>query len=227
MRIKSRLLKKVKIHKAKDEKVPVAWELGKEIPTLPYKHCLETEDLCEEFVKLVHFKISESKEVIWCCSPEIEPIKFEHATVHNVDFEWGTFGRPFRYTPQVRNCPRIDTRLEVKVAEECLFNYETLVEFETQKTTMCKAKRMTTGNKEDSFELLDDSELIESLSYNQQVFDDCKRNPFGLNNLQFKISEEIGVCWGLEFYIPDVIYEHALLQNVEFEWGTWSRPVIR
>ena len=25
--------------------------------------------------------------------------------------------------------------------------------------------------------------------------------------------------------IPALVYEHALLQNVEFEWGTWARPV--
>ena len=228
MRIKSRLLKKVKIHKAKDEKVPIAWELGKEIPKLPYKHCEQTEDLCDELVKLLNFKISESEAVCWCCSEEIEAIQFEHATLHNVDFEWGTFGRPYRYTPDLRKCPGEENRFELKVAEECLIGQETLVEFETQKTTKCKAKKISSNNnEEESSDFLNDSELIEGLSYNQQLFEGCQRNPFRLKNLQFKISEEKRVFWGVEFNIPDVVYEHASLQNVEFEWGTWSRPVVR
>ena len=36
MRLKSRVAKKFKIHKSRDEKVPVAWEQGKEVPRLPY-----------------------------------------------------------------------------------------------------------------------------------------------------------------------------------------------
>ena len=228
MRIKSRLLKKVKIHKAKDEKVPIAWELGKEIPKLPYRQCQETADLCEAVVKLLKFRISESDEDFWFCSGEIEPIKFEHATLQNVDFEWGTFGRPYRYTPDVRQCPGVKKQIQVKLAEECLINYETLVEFETQKTNKCKAKKISSNNnEEESSDFLNDSELIEGLSYNQQLFEGCQRNPFRLKNLQFKISEEKRVFWGVEFNIPDVVYEHASLQNVEFEWGTWSRPVVR
>ena len=53
MRIKTRLLKKVKIHKSKDEKVPIAWEQGKEIPKLSYKQCLEIADLGPQLVKLL------------------------------------------------------------------------------------------------------------------------------------------------------------------------------
>ena len=227
MKIKSRLLKKFKIHKAKDEKVPIAWEQGKEIPKLPYKQCLEIADLSPELVKLLKFRVSESEEDDWCSPGEIEAIKFEHATLHNVDFEWGTFGRPFRYKPDVRKCP--NTKLiEVKIAEESLINYETLEEFESQTPETVKAHKISSnGTKKESFDILDNRELLDSLSYNQQLFDSCQRNPFKLNNLQFKISEEIWECWGLEFKIPDVVYEHALLQNVEFEWGTWARPVVR
>merc|ERR1711874_229977 len=94
MRIKSRLLKKVKIHKAKDEKVPIAWQQGKEIPKLPYTQCQEIVDLSPQLLKLLKFRVSESSEDYWCSPGEIEAIKFEHATLHNVDFEWGTFGRP-------------------------------------------------------------------------------------------------------------------------------------
>ena len=227
MRIKSRLLKKVKIHKAKDEKVPIAWQQGKEIPKLPYTQCQEIVDLSPHLVKLLKFRVSESAEDYWCSPGEIEAIKFEHATLHNVDFEWGTFGRPFRYRPDVRKCP--NTKLiEVKIAEESLINYETLEEFESQTAETVKAHKIcSAGSKKESFDILDNRELLDNLSYNQQLFDSCQLNPFKLNNLQFKISEEICQPWGLEFEIPAVIYEHALLQNVEFEWGTWARPVVR
>ena len=225
MRIKSRLLKKVKIHKVKDEKVPIAWEQGKEIPKLPYKQCLEIVDLRPDLIK---FRVSESKEDYWCSPGEIEAIEFGHATLQNVDFEWGTFGRPFRYKPDVRKCPN-SKLIEVKIAEESFsINYETVEEFESQTPETVKAHKISsTGNKKENFDILDNRELLDSLSYNQQLFDSCQMNPFKLNNLQFRISEEIWDCWGLESEIPDVIYEHALLQNVEFEWGTWARPVVR
>ena len=229
MRIKSRLLKKVKIYKAKDEKVPIAWEQGKEIAQLPYKQCLEIADLCPQLVKLLKFRVSESEEGYWCSPGEIEAIKFEHATLHNVDFEWGTFGRPFRYKPDVRKCPN-SKLIEVKIAEVSHINYEVLEEFESQTPETVKAHKISSngsGTKKESFDILDNRELLDSLSYNQQLFDSCQRNPFKLDNLQFKISEEIGQSWGLELVIDDVVYEHALLQNVEFEWGTWARPVVR
>ena len=99
MRLKTRLSKRVKIHKSKDEKVPVAWEQGKDIPKLPYKQCnvIEDSELDQIFKKVkYHFKIPEQKDIDWFCEGIIDEIKFEHATIHNVDFEWGTFGRAFR-----------------------------------------------------------------------------------------------------------------------------------
>lgn len=227
MRIKTRLLKKVKIHKSKDEKVPIAWEQGKEIPKLSYKQCLEIADLGPQLVKLLKFRVSESQEDYWCSPGVIEAIHFEHATVHNVEFEWGTWGRPFRYKPDVRKCPN-SKLIEVKIAKVSLINYETLEEFKSQTPEIVKAHKISSnGTKKESSDVPDNKELFDSLSYNQQLFDSCQRNPFKLKSLQFKISEEICQCWGLELLIADVVYEHALLQNVEFEWGTWARPVVR
>ena len=101
MRLKSRLNKQLKVKKCpRDEKVPVAWEQGKDIPRLPYKepeviHETELDNFLRPFLKpVIKHKVSE--EQFWCCEGHIEEIKFEHATVQNVDFEWGTFGRAVR-----------------------------------------------------------------------------------------------------------------------------------
>ena len=98
MRIKTRLNKRLKIHKSRDEKVPIAWELGKEIPKLPYKDCnvIQETALDLKLRHVIHFKISEQEDDAWNCEGIIDKSIFEHATIHSVDFEWGTFGRAYR-----------------------------------------------------------------------------------------------------------------------------------
>ena len=98
MRLKSRLARRVKIHKPKEEKVPVAWQQGKEIPRLGYQEaatCQDTE-LELRLRGVTRWRVSEAEEEVWWGAGEIAGIHFEHATLHNVDFEWGTFGRAVR-----------------------------------------------------------------------------------------------------------------------------------
>ena len=58
------------------------------------------------------------------------------------------------------------------------------------------------------------------------MFEPLAKNPFKIPKpIHFKAAENQVDFFGLEAAIPDVIYEHALLQNVEFEWGTWGRAV--
>ena len=99
MRLKSRLNKKLKVKKCpRDEKVPIAWEQGKDIPKLPYTQpeLIQETELDRLLRPVIKYKISEDYDQYWCCEGHIDEIKFEHATIHNVDFEWGTFGRAVR-----------------------------------------------------------------------------------------------------------------------------------
>ena len=57
------------------------------------------------------------------------------------------------------------------------------------------------------------------------VFDYYPKNPLKLRQVNYRSVENVEEYWGLEAPIPEVVYEHALLQNVEFEWGTWGRGV--
>ena len=43
--------------------------------------------------------------------------------------------------------------------------------------------------------------------------------------VKYQISKTENEISGTEMDITALVYEHALLQNVEFEWGTWARPV--
>ena len=67
--------------------------------------------------------------------------------------------------------------------------------------------------------------MAKMLSYNQRIFDPWFKNPFNLDLVNYRIVEGLEEFWGLEADIPEVVYEHAILQNVEFEWGTWGRAV--
>ena len=98
MRLKSRVAKKFKIHKSRDEKVPVAWEQGKEVPRLPYTQAtLVTDTVLDQAIRqYTHWRHLRSEDTVWVCPRLIEEIHFEHAVRENVDFEWGTFGRAVR-----------------------------------------------------------------------------------------------------------------------------------
>ena len=58
------------------------------------------------------------------------------------------------------------------------------------------------------------------------MFEPLAKNPFKISKpIHYQAAENEVHFHGLEAVIPDVVYEHALLQNVDFEWGTWGRPV--
>ena len=67
--------------------------------------------------------------------------------------------------------------------------------------------------------------MAKLLSYNQRIFEPWFKNPFNLDFVNYRIVEGLEEFWGLEADIPEVVYEHAILQNVDFEWGTWGRAV--
>merc|ERR1711973_1038805 len=104
MRLKTRLNRRIKINKSKDEKVPIAWEQGKEISKLGFRECKAIQDteLDRKLKTVIHYKISEQQDDFWWSEEVIEEIVFEHATIHNVEFEWGTFGRAYRFKADVR-----------------------------------------------------------------------------------------------------------------------------
>ena len=70
-----------------------------------------------------------------------------------------------------------------------------------------------------------DTELIKLLSYNQMIFDPGLRDPFRLGEVNFRVLEAEEATQGEEAELPAVVYEHAVRENVEFEWGTWARAV--
>ena len=56
--------------------------------------------------------------------------------------------------------------------------------------------------------------MAKLLSYNQRIFEPWFKNPFSLDLVNYKIVEGLEEYWGLEADIPEVVYEHAILQNV-------------
>ena len=132
-----------------------------------------------------------------------------------------------RYRPDIQKCKiqkKVSEPNHVKHASEIVIIEETAEEWESDQIEKCKATRK--GNKNyagDSFE--EDKEMLQILSYNQMVFDYYPKNPFKLPDVRYRVSEDLPEYWGQEDDIPEVVYEHALLQNVEFEWGTWGRGV--
>ena len=98
MRLKSRVAKKFKIHKYRDEKVPVAWEQGKEVLGLAYTQAVLVMDTVvdQAIRQYTHWRQSRTEDTVWLCPRLIDEIHFEHAVRENVDFEWGTFGRAVR-----------------------------------------------------------------------------------------------------------------------------------
>jgi len=230
MRLKTRLNRRIKINKSKDEKVPIAWEQGKEISKLGYRECkvIQDTDLDRKLKTVIHYKISEQQDDFWWSEEVIDEIVFEHATIHNVEFEWGTFGRAYRSKPDVRKCQkqRVSELHCLNEAEENEIIFETVQDIESgEDVEKCKAsiKKITGSNSTNSD--IDESVLYFSLSYNQMVFDYYPKNPLKLQQVNFRSVENDEEYWGLEAPIPEVVYEHALLQNVEFEWGTWGRGV--
>ena len=124
---KRKIGKKIPEKKAQEEKVLVAWETPKAIPSLPYSVCEELEefDLDQEFwssVCPILYKISEVEVEVWYSTATIQDLIYENALLQNVEFEWGTYSRPVQITPTIcgRDVkqPAIKTAKVVEVFEE-------------------------------------------------------------------------------------------------------------
>ena len=98
---------------------------------------------------------------------------------------------------------------------------ETKIEEEQHATKMKNSKQ--TKIPEDPFGI--DCEMMELLSYNQMIFSPLLRDPWSLGRVHYRVTECGKESWGEGAELPAVVYEHAELQNVEFEWGTWGRAV--
>ena len=135
-----------------------------------------------------------------------------------------------RSKPDVRKCQKVNEPLCVKRAIESQVIFETTEEIETrnevekqQAKKVRGAKPMKNSTDDQSFGI--DTEMIQLLSYNQMIFDPWLRDPFRLGEVHFRILEAEEETWGEEAELPAVVYEHAVRENVEFEWGTWARAV--
>jgi len=239
MRIKRKIGKKLPVFKAVEDKVPVAWETPKSIPDIPYCYCSRVQDLNwnTEDERRIKYKIAEEERDIWNIAGIIDELVFSHATLQNVDFEWGKSSRPYRYQPQVRVCGQVNELEIVRKGKETEVVYETATELAVFNVEICKIKTKTTGKyktdriKRARVEVNEEymNTTLEDLDPNEfsQQIETFKTNKDDIisKQMKYKLCEEEPEVWGLEFIIPDLVYEHALLQNVEFEWGTWSRPV--
>jgi len=238
MRIKRKIGKKLPVFKAIEDKVPVAWEKSKSIPDIPYCYCSRVQDLnwSTEDKYRIKYKITEEEPDIWNTTGIIDELVFSHATLQNVDFEWGKSSRPYRYQPQVRVCGQVNELEVVRQGKETEVVYETVTELAAFNVEMCKIKTKKTGkNKTErskrAISEVDDEYIhnvddLDASRFNQQIETFTKnKDDLISKHMKYKVCEEEPEVWGLETMIPDLVYEHALLQNVEFEWGTWSRPV--
>ena len=108
--------------------------------------------------------------------------------------------------------------------------FETTEEIETKnEVERChamkvkRAKPLKKSTEDQSYII--DSEMMKLLSYNQMIFDPWLRDPFGLGGVHFRVLEAEEETRGEEAELAEVVYEHAVRENVEFEWGTWARAV--
>ena len=135
-----------------------------------------------------------------------------------------------RSNPDVRKCQKVNEPLCVKRAIESQVIFETTEEIETrndvekqQAKKVRGAKPMKKSTADQSFGI--DTEMIQLLSYNQMIFNPWLRDPFRLGEVNFRVLEAEEETQGEEAELPAVVYEHAVRENVEFEWGTWARAV--
>ena len=236
MKTKRKIGKKLPVLKAVEDKVPIAWEKSKPIPDIPYA----VSNLAEEFDwsvdnkynYKVEYKISEEEPNVWESNGCVDDLIFGRATLQNVDFEWGKCSRPYRFQPKTKVCEKLNELEIVKNAKETSIVFEVATDFDTPTLEKCKIKqkktdRNRTRKPHDKYE----EEVPEycfdpEARYNQEIEDFLVLDRSPLSNcIKYKLSEEESSIWGEERPIPEVVYEHAILQNVEFEWGTWARPV--
>ena len=135
-----------------------------------------------------------------------------------------------RSKPDVRKCQKVNEPLCVKKAIESQVIFEMTEEIETKNdvekcyaTKVKSAKPSKKSIKDQTFDI--DGEMIKLLSYNQMIFDPWLRDPFSLGEVHFRVLEAAEETRGAVAELSEVVYEHALRENVEFEWGTWGRAV--
>jgi len=236
MKTKRKIGKKLPVLKAIEGKVPVAWEKSKPIPDIPYAvgNLLEEFDwsVDNKYNYKVEYKISEEEPDVWESNGCIDDLIFGRATLQNVDFEWGKCSRPYRFQPKTKRCEKLNELEIVKNAKETSIVFEVATDFDTPIVEKCKIKqkktdRNRTRNAHEKFEEEPSYFFLDpEVKYDQEIEDFLilDRSPVS-TRIKYKVSEEESSVWGVERSIPEVVYEHALLQNVEFEWGTWARPV--
>merc|ERR1712106_74768 len=129
-------------------KVPVAWEQSKAIPDIPYAVSDPVEDFDWSVEKnrkyRVEYKVSEEEADVWETIGQIDDLVFGHATLQNVNFEWGKCSRPYRYQPKTSVCQKIHELKIVKNATETSIVFEMATEFDTLKIEKCKIKQKKT-----------------------------------------------------------------------------------
>ena len=135
-----------------------------------------------------------------------------------------------RSKPDVRKCQKVNEPLCVKKAVESQVIFEMTEEIETKNdvekcyaTKVKSAKPSKKSIEDQTFDI--DGEMIKLLSYNQMIFDPWLRDPFSLGEVHFRVLEAAEETRGEVAELPRVVYEHAIRENVEFEWGTWGRAV--
>ena len=108
--------------------------------------------------------------------------------------------------------------------------FETAEEIETrndvEKQHATKVKSTKSSKKPTGDQCLGiDREMMKLLSYNQMIFDPWLRDPFSLGEVHYRVIEAEEETRGEAGELPEVVYEHAVRESVEFEWGTWGRAV--
>ena len=242
MKLKRKIGKKIPLNKAIEGKVPVAWETSKPIPDIPYSSSTEVEDFdwssqCKYKVK---YKICEEEPNIWDTIGIIDELVFAHATLQNVDFEWGMGNRPYRFQPKVNVCEKVKDLTTVKKGKETEVIFEMATEFETLKIEKCKIKTKKTGKNKPKSTEKENVVFDERLDWSyddpySQIYDDPysqkieefakKKDPLISSHIKYKLSEEESEVWGLELVIPELVYENVPIQDVKFEYGSWGRSV--
>ena len=106
---------------------------------------------------------------------------------------------------------------------------ETADEFETQKVEKLKATKIK-GSKcgVDSGSADTDLEIARSLAYNHCLFSPWARDPLRLGAaVLYRAPEAAETAWVVAGEVAAVrgLYEHAALDLVEWEWGSWGRAV--
>ena len=135
-----------------------------------------------------------------------------------------------RFKPDVHKCQKkVNEPICVRKAIQCQIVLETADEFETQKVEKLKATKIK-GSKcgEDSGSADTDLEIARSLAYNHCLFSPWPRDPLRLGAaVLYQASEAAEAAWVLAGEVAAVrgLYEHAALELVEWEWGSWGRAV--